>query len=75
MRKVLPITILFFLFAVSISRSQSQSISSNTQQIVNTLEEKEDQQINKDEGYGSNDQEYYNSEGINAESNRQSAED
>ena len=50
--------------------SQSESsVNSINSQVLNSLEneEVENQQINKDEGYGPNDEEYYNAEGVNAE--------
>ena len=54
MKKIL--FIVFFILSIASGLCLAQEI--------------ENQQINKDEGYGPNDEEYYNAEGVNSEDSK-----
>ena len=74
MKKI--ILILFFLFLNShptiFAQEQNELTNNLSDQIVVepvTSEDVDNQQINKDEGYGAEDEEYYGSEELNSDSN------
>ncbi len=72
MVKVLSILVLVLWSTTSLSLSKDQSqtnpaVNSSAQQMAEDSEDIENQQINKDEGYGPDDQEYYESEETNSD--------
>ena len=58
-------SISFFILLITTALGMSQQINHSTDE-----EDAQNQQINKDEGYGPNDAEYYNAEGINSEDSK-----
>ena len=73
MKKVFLISIFILLITSSLSLSQQPidpSSNSVVAPIINSLEDVDNQQINEDEGYGPNDAEYYNAEGLNSEDSK-----
>ena len=72
MARKLPLIIFFLLVTASVSLSQNQGNPVDKAQprpLAEVTEETENQEINKDEGYGDNDQEYYGAEGTNSADN------
>jgi|GEM_PF-7089408 len=71
MRKIVSILMGFLLITSSLAFAEEQiNASVNSSRDNPTLEDSENQQINKDEGYGDNDQEYYEAEGVNSENSQ-----
>ncbi|MBI3602193.1 MAG: hypothetical protein HY209_04800 [Candidatus Omnitrophica bacterium] len=70
MKKVLSVLIFAVLIGVGLAWAQDEGNTvdnSLVPETLNTTEDMDNQQINQDEGYGANDEEYNNSEDTNAD--------